>query len=95
MIWKAEVSKNYYSSVKAIMDRGGKSRYGDATRFLLVIAVSLETDAEIPVDCHLASFYNESESEVAQSCWLFVTPWTAAYQAPLSMGFSRQEYWSG
>ena len=26
---------------------------------------------------------------------LFVTLWTAAYQAPLSMGFSRQEYWSG
>ena len=25
---------------------------------------------------------------------LLVTPWTAAYQAPLSMGFSRQEYWS-
>ena len=26
---------------------------------------------------------------------LLVTPWTAAYQAPLSMRFSRQEYWSG
>ena len=26
---------------------------------------------------------------------LFVTPWTAACQAPLSMGFSRQQYWSG
>ena len=26
---------------------------------------------------------------------LFVTPWTAAHQALLSMGFSRQEYWSG
>ena len=26
---------------------------------------------------------------------LFATPWTAAYQAPLPMGFSRQEYWSG
>ena len=25
----------------------------------------------------------------------FVTPWTVAYQAPPSMGFSRQEYWSG
>ena len=25
----------------------------------------------------------------------FVTPWTVARQAPLSMGFSRQEYWSG
>ena len=30
------------------------------------------------------------------SCvWLFATRWIAAYQAPLSMGFSRQEYWSG
>ena len=29
------------------------------------------------------------------SCgWLFATPWTVARQAPLSMGFSRQEYWS-
>ena len=27
--------------------------------------------------------------------WLFATPWTVAHQAPLSMGFSRQEYWSG
>ena len=26
---------------------------------------------------------------------IFATPWTAAYQAPLPMGFSRQEYWSG
>ena len=26
---------------------------------------------------------------------LFATPWSVAYQAPLSMGFSRQEYWSG
>ena len=26
---------------------------------------------------------------------LFATPWTVAYQAPQSMGFSRQEYWSG
>ena len=31
---------------------------------------------------------------VTQSC-LFVTLWTVAHQAPLSMGFSRQEYWSG
>ena len=26
---------------------------------------------------------------------LLATPWTAAHQAPLSVGFSRQEYWSG
>ena len=28
-------------------------------------------------------------------CQFFATPWTIAHQAPLSMGFSRQEYWSG
>ena len=38
---------------------------------------------------------SESESEVAQSCQLFATPWTVAYQAPPSMGLSWQEYWSG
>ena len=27
--------------------------------------------------------------------WLLAIPWTVAYQAPPSMGFSRQEYWSG
>ena len=27
--------------------------------------------------------------------WLLATPWTAAHQAPPSMGFSRQEYWNG
>ena len=27
--------------------------------------------------------------------WLYVTPWTAGHKAPPSMGFSRQEYWSG
>ena len=30
-----------------------------------------------------------------KSCPTVATPWTAAYQAPLSMGFSRQKYWSG
>ena len=31
----------------------------------------------------------------AQLCLTLETSWTVAYQAPLSMGFSRQEYWSG
>ena len=37
----------------------------------------------------------KSKSEVAQLCPTLATPWTAAYQAPPPMGFSRQEYWSG
>ena len=32
---------------------------------------------------------------VAKSFLTLATPWTVACQAPLSMGFSRQEYWSG
>ena len=32
---------------------------------------------------------------LAQSCPTLCNPWTVAHQAPLSMGFSRQEYWSG
>ena len=32
---------------------------------------------------------------VAQSCLIFATPWSVAHQAPLSMGFSKQECWSG
>ena len=37
----------------------------------------------------------KSESEVAQSCPTLRDPTDAAHQAPPSMGFSRQEYWSG
>ena len=38
---------------------------------------------------------SESKMKVLSCVRLFVTPWTAAYQAPLSVGFSRQGYWSG
>ena len=46
------------------------------------------------VGCHflLQCMKVKSESEVAQSCLTISNSWTAAYQAPLSMGFSRQEY---
>ena len=39
--------------------------------------------------------WEESESEVAQSCPTLWTPWTVAYEAPPSMEFFRQECWSG
>ena len=49
------------------------------------------------VGCHFLLQYMKvkGESEVAQLCLTLSHPWTAAYQAPPSMGFSRQEYWSG
>ena len=36
-----------------------------------------------------------SSGQLLNHVWLFVTPWDAPCQAPLSMGFSRQDYWSG
>ena len=49
------------------------------------------------VGCHflLQCMKVKRESEVGQSCPTLATPWTTAYQAPPSMGFSRQKYWSG
>ena len=46
------------------------------------------------VGCHFLLQCMKVKSE-AQSCPTLATPWTAAYQAPPSTGFSRQKYWSG
>ena len=40
-------------------------------------------------------FLTSMKELVTHHVKLFVTPWTAAHQAPLSLKFSRQEYWSG
>ena len=44
-----------------------------------------------------SQFYNKvwNVHSYASHVWLFEAPWTAAHQAPLSIGFPRQEYWSG
>ena len=55
----------------------------------------IETERQRLKETELHAEISESESEVAQCARLFATPWTVAYQAPPSMGFSRQEYWSG
>ena len=41
------------------------------------------------------SYQCKSEVKSLSRVRFFATPWTVAYKAPLSMGFSRQEYWSG
>ena len=45
----------------------------------------------------MGSTYDEAQGGglVTKSSLTRATPWTVAHQAPLSMGFSRQEYWSG
>ena len=44
---------------------------------------------------HTSQFIQNNKDKSLSCVRLFVTPWTGAYQAPLSMRFFRQEYWSG
>ena len=57
----------------------------------LTLLLSSLDDSKFRVSVDQVSKQVKSLSHVR----LFVTPWTLAYQAPPSMGFSRQEYWSG
>ena len=48
-----------------------------------------ETGARLDVNFPCSGSVNQSCAQ------LFATPWTVAYQTPLSIGFPKQEYWSG
>ena len=77
------------------MSNSGRPHRGQPTRLLCPWD---SPGKNTGVGCHflLQCVKVESESEVAQSCPTFHNPMDCvAYQAPLSMGFSRQEYWSG
>jgi len=57
------------------------------------IAGGLSREAQIK--CRRSNILrNNNGGLVVKSCPTLVTPWTVACQAALSMGFSRQEYWS-
>ena len=68
------------------------------------ILLSRKKELKVPFAATLMDLEIIVLSRVSQPCTcaqslscvrLFATPWTVAYQAPPSMGFSRQEYWSG
>ena len=44
---------------------------------------------------HLHAVLCSAHAQSLNGIWLFATPWTVAHRTPLSMGFPRQEYWSG
>ena len=60
---------------------------GDARFQLLLLAIGLHSFS--------AQNWKKVKVKLLSRVQLFVTPWTVAHQASLSMGFSRQEYWSG
>ena len=50
----------------------------------------------LPPDYHVSDPLKfKMHACVVSRVWLFSSPWTVVHQAPLSMGFSKQEYWSG
>ena len=55
--------------------------------FMAMLGLHCRTGFSMDVACMLTKSF--------QLCLTFCDPWTAAHQAPLSMGFSRQEYWDG
>ena len=66
---------------------------GDWSRERLLARPCKETRLLMPVSNLL--FSAPQSVLVAQSCLTLCDPWTVAHQAPLSVGFSKQEYWSG
>ena len=52
-------------------------------------------DITLPTNVHLVNSVQFSSVQSLSHVRLFATPWTVAYPAPPSMGFSRQECWSG
>ena len=46
-------------------------------------------------DLNIVCTWAAGDGLVTKSCSTLATPWTVAHKAPLSTGFSRQEYWSG
>ena len=65
--------------------------------FLLLshLFVDSQSCLKSSTSCHFLLQCMTVKVKWLSSVWLSVTPWTAAYQAPPSMGFSRQEYWGG
>ena len=94
-----------------IQHAGSHSLTGDGTQAAYIGSLSHWTTRENPthfkkfLDIKCLSLHYDFTLWVCTRCcvtvhslsrvWLFVTPWTIARQAPLSMGFPRQEYWSG
>ena len=62
---------------------------------IIIVSTYLGLLWELNLIIHRAIIYQVSEVKSLSRVWLFATPWTVASQAPPSMGFSRQGYWSG
>ena len=72
-------------------------KYHQIKRLFLTFLYKTSNPLElfVPLTYKTLFFFKWSEVKLLSRVWLLVTPWTVAHQASPSMGFSRQEYWSG
>ena len=69
--------------------------HSSATRIYLSVPLTLGSTTRSTLKCRKQVCLRESASEVTQLCLTLWNPMDCSPQVPLSMGFSRQEYWSG
>ena len=109
--WGSELARGCVTSLKLYSDSGQLRAAAAAKSLQLCLTLCDPIDGSPPgstipgilqartLEWVAISFSNASKWKVKvktlSHAWLLVTPWTSAYQAPPSMGFSRQEYWSG
>ena len=86
MVWDSHLFQNFPQFIVIYTVKG----FG-IVRLLVYLSIWLfwfEEDMVVPVHSHCCCL-------VASLCLTLCDPWTVAHQAPLSMEFARQEYWSG
>ena len=88
-------SKEEKSSVSIVINHWEAGGGESATGFFLSSGSPANTVPAPESGSSLAPLQAEVKVKSLSRVRLLATPWTTAYQAPLSMGFSRQEYWSG
>ena len=89
-IYKKLYTVECYSAIK-VNENLPFTTWMDLEDIMLSKINQTEKDKDLMTSCRLPLKCVSHLSHI----WLFVTPWTVACQAPLSMQFSRQDYWSG
>ena len=88
--WIHSSAKFLVKTRKQNKNKSGKTTWDSDSQGIVVLQGGV-TSGQWCLPC----FWVWSEVKSLSRVWLFATPWTVAHQAPPSMGFSRQEYWSG
>ena len=86
-LWKDREAPGWVPPAASFQGRGNQADFLEGKRQLKPEKLGKRENMHTCTECVLAKLLSHVR--------LFVTPWTVAPQAPLSMGFSRQEYWRG